>query len=199
LKHLPFQERLRAINTFHSVDISSEQHQGRQQGRRRRQQQVQNQNQSSFYASHVHHFAPETTWHDPLGDVYTLHGASNCGGKLKVLASDVALFLEKPQQQHQRQQQSRRRRNNANNRSTPTSSSTTSILMEHAHDRYTDVTMYWCCRHLRLPEDVGRVIREYVCPPPVLPLLAGDIVLVASMMGEDEVDWSEVTLVGRKI
>eukprot|EP00547_Thalassionema_nitzschioides_P011366 CAMPEP_0194264322 /NCGR_PEP_ID=MMETSP0158-20130606/47528_1 /TAXON_ID=33649 /ORGANISM="Thalassionema nitzschioides, Strain L26-B" /LENGTH=218 /DNA_ID=CAMNT_0039004557 /DNA_START=576 /DNA_END=1232 /DNA_ORIENTATION=- len=130
----------------------------------------------NFFSSHVHDFAPKSTWHDPLGDLYIHHG-SNSPGKLKVLTSGVSLFLNTPC-------------NELKQKVTNESS--------NLEETYKDVTNYWICRHLNLPEDVGRMIRKYVCPPPLLRLLPGDIFLVATIKRRKKFDWPEIILVGRK-
>lgn len=138
----------------------------------------------SFFLSHVHAFAPDTTWHDPRGDFYTAHSsdhltATRVPGKLKFLDSSCALYLDVPVKKGKRR---------------PKTFKIIGIL----EDSYNDVSRYWVCNHFRLPEDVGRLIRKYVSPPPVLHLLPGDVFIVTKTRRKKESDWSEIIVVARK-
>jgi len=159
--HAAFAKRVASICSFHSVKASNENFFT---------------SNKSFFSSHIHDFAPKSTWHDPLGDLYINNG-SDSPGKLKVLTTGVSLFLDTPCRESKQ-----KIRNKSSN-------------LEEA---YKDVTNYWICRHMNLPDDVGRMIRKYVCPPPLLRLLPGDIFLVTTIKRGKKFNWPEIILVGRK-
>lgn len=160
--HSPFERSVPSIRSFHSVNTSNDDF---------------FLSNKPFFSSHIHDFAPDSTWHDPRGDLYIKHG-SDSPGKLKVLVSEAPLLLDVLCSEKEQ-----RKRNKS-----------TKILTES----YKDVENYWICLHLELPEDVGRMIRTYICPPPVLHLLPGDIFLVTTIKRKEKVDWPEIILVGRK-
>ena len=127
-----------------------------------------------FFASHVHQFAPDSSWHDPSGDCYTRHG-DGMPGKLKIVNRSIALPLWF---------------STLRNIRPPRNADT--ILKQ-----YEDTSKYWVCRHFDLSDDVGRLIRKFVCPSPILQIMEGDIFLVAAKTSKWQTN-SEVIIVARK-
>jgi len=147
----------------------------------------------SFISSHVHEVAPETTWHDPCGDLYTLHCEKVFGtheefkptnhfpGKMKVIKECTALPLTLPMEKVRVQKRAKRTNRNS----------------KRSMAAYKDVSGYRLCHHLRFPEDVGRLIRQYVTPLPFLHLMPGDLFLVAASMNVHGF-WGENIIVARR-
>jgi hypothetical protein len=181
LEHPAFQERVRSICSFQGMERGAD-------GNIPSHALVRG--SDSFFSSHVHEFAPDTTWHDPEGDFYTQHNNNTTNnnnmaeksvpGKLKFLRSNAALPLDVLGDE--RKKSSKRRIKSGG----------------MADLSYNYVSNYWICNHLRLPEDVGRLIRKYVCPPPVLHLVPGDLLLVTMTRRKEESDWTEMIVAGRK-
>ncbi|CAJ1967196.1 unnamed protein product [Cylindrotheca closterium] len=132
----------------------------------------------AFFASHVHIFAPDSSWHDHQGDCYTLHG-DGIPGKLKIIKDDVALPLWYSSSRKIRPQRN----------------------ADEVLRRYENTSNYWVCNHFRLSEDIGRLIRKFVCPIPVLQFMSGDLFLVtaASAFKRRVLVQSEVIVVARKV
>lgn len=182
LDHPAFQQRSETIHTFSVFDPTLPVSSAASFSRESR----------SFLASHVHELAPETTWHAPGGDVYTFHGQNMFGsngqvkpgtylpGKLKLIKDVAALPLTYPHFDNDR--------------------SHASVRVEDAERKmalFKDVSDYWLCQHLCVPEDVGRLIRQYLTPCPILYLMPGDLFLVTASMNTND-DWDEQIIIGRK-
>lgn len=129
----------------------------------------------SFFVSNLHHFAPDSSWHDRRGDCYTLHG-DGMPGKLKIIKDEVALPLWYSTSRNIRPQRN----------------------ADGALKRYEDTSNYWICNQFGLSEDIGRLIRKFVCPVPVLQLLPGDLFLVTTIASKWREE-PEVIVVARKV